>query len=198
MVCGLDFKSPKIDCRWNSAALCAFVCYPVELVQIKFPRRSPGRRITPEARALASRPPTAGRASTQQSGRTLPPLSCRAQSRKKTGHDVTRHGRDPRFNDGNQLPEAREDSDGTHVLGIESRITGPAHSQAAGPPMRLLPNRRISWDSLHLAPGRPECLLAEPPGGRAINGPPLPGGFQVLHRIRKYSLIHPLSPTVAG
>ncbi len=31
MFCGLDFKSPKIDCRWNSAALCAFVCYPVEL-----------------------------------------------------------------------------------------------------------------------------------------------------------------------
>ena len=60
--------------------------------------------------------------------------------------------------------------------------------------MRLLPNRRIPWDSLHLAPGRPECLLAEPPGGRAINGPPLPGGFQVLHRIRKYSLIHPCHP----
>ena len=52
MVYGLDFKSPKIDCRCNSAALCAFVLYPVELVQIKFPRRSPGRRITPEARAL--------------------------------------------------------------------------------------------------------------------------------------------------
>ncbi len=31
--------------------------------QIKFPRWSPGRRITPEAQALASRPPTAGRAS---------------------------------------------------------------------------------------------------------------------------------------
>jgi len=123
MVCGLDFKSPKIDCRWNSAALCAFVCYPVELVQIKFPRRSPGRRITPEARALASRPPTAGRASTPQSGRTLPPLSCRAQYRKKTGRDVTRHGRDPRFNDGNQLPEAREDSDGTHELGSRARLT---------------------------------------------------------------------------
>ena len=84
MVCGLDFKSPKIDCRWNSAALCAFVCYPVELVQIKFPRRSPGRRITPEARALASRPPTAGRASTPQSGRTLPPLSCRGRRRALT------------------------------------------------------------------------------------------------------------------
>ncbi len=42
----------RIDCRWNSAALCAFVCYPVELVQIKFPRRLPDRRITPEARAL--------------------------------------------------------------------------------------------------------------------------------------------------
>ena len=193
MVCGLDFKSPKIDCRWNSAALCAFVCYPVELVQIKFPRRSPGRRITPEARALASRPPTAGRASTPQSGRTLPPLSCRAQSRKKTGRDVIASWPRPAL----QRWQPTAGSKGRLGWDSRTRITGPAHSQAAGPPMRLLPNRRISWDSLHLAPGRPECLLAEPPGGRAINGPPLPGGFQVLHRIRKYSLIHPLSPTVA-
>ncbi len=123
MFCGLDLKSPKIDCRWNSAALCTFVCYPVELVQIKFPRRSPGRRITPEARALDSRPPTAGRASKPQSGRTLPPLSCRAQNRKKSGNDVTRQGHDPSFNDGNQLPETREDSHGTHVPGSRALLT---------------------------------------------------------------------------
>ncbi len=35
MFCGLDFKSLKIDCRWNSAALCAFVCYPVEFEHTK-------------------------------------------------------------------------------------------------------------------------------------------------------------------
>jgi hypothetical protein len=105
--------------------LCArwFVCYPVELVRIKFPRRSPGRRITPEARALDSRPSTAGRASTPQSGRALPPLSCRAQYQKKTGNDVTRHGHGPSFNDGNQLPETREDSDVTHLLGSRALLT---------------------------------------------------------------------------
>jgi hypothetical protein len=71
MFCGLDFESPKIDCSWNSAALCAFVCHPIEFEHTKLPRRLQGPRITPEARAPDSRPPTAGRASTPQSGRTL-------------------------------------------------------------------------------------------------------------------------------
>ncbi len=123
LFCGLDFKSPKIDCRWNSAAVCAFVCYPVEFEHTKLLRRLPGPRITPEARAPESRPPTAGRASTPQSGRTPPPLSCRAQYRKKTGNDVTRQSHAPRFNDGNQPPETREDSDGTHVLGSRALLT---------------------------------------------------------------------------
>ena len=48
------------------------------------------------------------------------------------------------------------------------------------------------------APRVSSSRAAGRPGGRAINGPPPPGGFQVLHSIRKCSLIHHLSSTVAG
>ncbi len=35
MVCGLDFKSPKIDCHWNSAALCAFVVATLVIMAVR-------------------------------------------------------------------------------------------------------------------------------------------------------------------